>query len=88
MFGSIRTVRTRRMAIPALGVAAALVIGACTAPQAAPALLTEAMRAYQADGVEYAQLEVDTKNPSGAHDLYASLGYRQTHMSRTYTIEL
>lgn len=54
----------------------------------APALLTEAMRAYQADGVEYAQLEVDTKNPSGAHDLYASLGYRQTHMSRTYTIEL
>ena len=55
MFGSIRTVRTRRMAIPALGVAAALVIGACTAPQAAPALLTE--RVERADGIitnEYA----------------------------------
>ena len=35
-----------------------------------------------------AALDVDTQNPSGAHGLYASLGYVKTSGSRMYSIEL
>ncbi|QGQ19142.1 GNAT family N-acetyltransferase [Cellulomonas sp. JZ18] len=54
----------------------------------AVALLATAMQAYAADGVEYAELGVDTANPSGAHGLYARLGYEVVHSSTMYSIEL
>ena len=54
----------------------------------AGALLSAAMTAYQADGIEYAELGVDTDNPSGAHRLYADLGYVVYHSSTLYSIEL
>jgi len=54
----------------------------------AVALLAAAMRAFAADGMAVAALDVDTQNPSGAHGLYASLGYRKRHGSRLLTIEL
>jgi len=54
----------------------------------AVALLEAAMRSFRADGIEYAELDVDTANPSGAHGLYARLGYEVTHGSAMYSIEL
>lgn len=54
----------------------------------AVALLTTAMRAYAEDGMHYAELGVDTENPSGAHGLYASLGYEVFQGSSMWTIEL
>lgn len=54
----------------------------------APALLTAAMASFRADGMQYAELDVDTENPSGAHGLYASLGYEVTHGAVMYTIEV
>ncbi|MFS0698352.1 N-acetyltransferase family protein [Cellulomonas sp. 179-A 4D5 NHS] len=52
------------------------------------ALLTAAMHAYAADGMHYAELGVDTENPSGAHGLYASLGYEVFQGSSMWSIEL
>ena len=52
------------------------------------ATLAAGMRAFAADGMQYAALDVDTANPSGAHGLYASLGYTKTTGSRMYSIEL
>lgn len=54
----------------------------------APALLTAAMRSFIADGMQYAELDVDTENPSGAHGLYARLGYEVTHGAVMCTIEV
>jgi len=54
----------------------------------AVALLAAGMRAFAADGMAAAALDVDTQNPSGAHGLYASLGYSKRHGSRLVTIEL
>ncbi|ACQ80176.1 GCN5-related protein N-acetyltransferase [Beutenbergia cavernae DSM 12333] len=54
----------------------------------APALLSAAMRAFAADGMRYAVLDVDTANPTGAAGLYASLGYEKVSGSRMYSIEL
>ena len=54
----------------------------------AVALLADVMRAYAADGMRYAELEVDTDNPSGAHGIYAGLGYEVAHSSTMLTIEL
>ncbi|QCB93421.1 GNAT family N-acetyltransferase [Cellulomonas shaoxiangyii] len=54
----------------------------------AVALLATVMRAYAADGVDYAELGVDTANPSGAHGLYARLGYEVVHSSTMYSVEL
>ncbi|MEN0129769.1 MAG: GNAT family N-acetyltransferase [Brevundimonas sp.] len=51
-------------------------------------LLLAAMLAYRADGMQYAELGVDTENPSGAHGLYARLGYVVFHGSQLRTIEL
>ncbi|MFD2023891.1 GNAT family N-acetyltransferase [Promicromonospora aerolata] len=56
--------------------------------KAALAALAAGMRAFAADGMQYAALDVDTANPSGAHGLYASLGYVKTSGSRMYSIEL
>ncbi len=54
----------------------------------AVALLAAAMRSFREDGVQYAELDVDTANPSGAHGLYADLGYERTHGSVLVSIEL
>ncbi len=54
----------------------------------APALLEAAMRSFRADGMEYAELDVDTANPSGAHGLYARLGYEVTHGAVMTSIEV
>ncbi|GAA1739959.1 GNAT family N-acetyltransferase [Isoptericola hypogeus] len=54
----------------------------------AVALLAAGMGAFAADGMQYASLDVDTENPSGAHGLYASLGYVKTHGSHLRSIEL
>jgi mycothiol synthase len=51
-------------------------------------LLVAAMLAYRADGMEYAELGVDTANPSGAHGLYARLGYEVFHGMQLRSIEL
>ncbi len=52
------------------------------------ALLSAVMAVYRADGIEYAELGVDTANPSGAHELYANLGYEVFHSTTMYAIEL
>lgn len=54
----------------------------------APALLTAAMRSFREDGMQYAELDVDTENPSGAHGLYGRLGYEVTHGSVMCTVEV
>lgn len=54
----------------------------------AAALLTHAMHVYGADGMQYAELDVDTDNPTGAPALYARLGYAKHDGSTLYTIEL
>lgn len=54
----------------------------------AVALLADVMAAMRADGMQDAGLDVDTANPSGAHTLYASLGYRPTRTTVMSSIEL
>lgn len=54
----------------------------------ASALLVAAMQAYRRDGVEHAELGVDTDNPSGAHRLYAGLGFEVFHRVTLRSIEL
>ena len=54
----------------------------------APALLAAGMRAFAADGMQYAVLDVDTENPTGAYGLYSSLGYAKTVGSRMLSIEV
>ena len=56
--------------------------------KAALAALAASMRAFADAGMDAAVLDVDTENPSGAHGLYASLGYVKEHGSRMYSIEL
>ncbi len=56
--------------------------------KAALAALAASMRAFADAGMEAAVLDVDTENPSGAHGLYASLGYVKEHGSRMYSLEL
>lgn len=52
------------------------------------ALLAAAMAAYRGDGIDYAELDVDTDNPSGAFGLYSTLGFTKVQGSRMYSIEL
>ena len=47
-----------------------------------------ALAAYRADGMDMAELGVDTANQSGAHRLYEGLGYAVFHSSTMYSIEL
>ncbi len=54
----------------------------------APALLAIVMAAYRADGMDMAELGVDTANQSGAHRLYEGLGYAVFHSSTMFSIEL
>lgn len=53
----------------------------------ASGLLIEAMRAYRDAGVEYAELDVDTENPSGAHVFYENLGYETHAVEEMLSIE-
>lgn len=52
------------------------------------ALLSAAMTRYKDSGLEYAELDVDGDNPSGAFGLYTSLGFTKVQGSRMYSIEL
>ena len=54
----------------------------------AAALLATVMAAYRADGMDMAELGVDTANQSGAHRLYEGLGYAVFHSSTMFSIEL
>ncbi len=53
----------------------------------ATVLLTAAMRAYAADGIQFAGLGVDTDNPSGAVGIFAALGFEPTRGSAMYCLE-
>ena len=50
----------------------------------AAALLADAMRRFRNAGMDYASLDVDTENPSGALGLYERMGYRSTHRSMAW----
>lgn len=54
----------------------------------AGALLTAAMRQYAAGGMQYAGLDVDTDNPTGALGTYTRLGYEQQQDSVLLTKEI
>jgi len=54
----------------------------------AVALLTAGMRAFRDHGMEYAVLDVDTENPTGAYGLYSQLGYAKVHGSAAYAIDV
>ncbi|TDD66980.1 GNAT family N-acetyltransferase [Jiangella aurantiaca] len=54
----------------------------------AGALLTAAMRAYAAGGMQYAGLDVDTDNPTGALGVYTRLGYERMQGSLLLTKEI
>jgi mycothiol synthase len=54
----------------------------------AKVLLTASMRAFQACGLEYAWLEVDADDLTGAVALYAALGYRTTHRRALWAVDL
>lgn len=56
--------------------------------KAALAALAASISSFADAGMEAAVLDVDTENPSGAHGLYASLGYVKEHGSRMHSIEL
>lgn len=54
----------------------------------ATALLTAAMRAYAADGMEYAGLDVDTDDPAGLESVFSKLGYERTRSSALYALDI
>jgi ribosomal protein S18 acetylase RimI-like enzyme len=51
----------------------------------AAALIQSAMAAFASSGIEYATLEVDTENPTGAHALYTGLGFERVRGYVDYT---
>lgn len=52
------------------------------------ALLAAAMRAYAADGMDYAAAGVDSDNPTGAADLYEALGYQPMRGTILYGMDV
>ncbi|GAA1871810.1 GNAT family N-acetyltransferase [Myceligenerans crystallogenes] len=54
----------------------------------ARAALAAGLRAMAGDGMQYALLDVDTANPTGALGLYAGLGYEKLDGSRMWSIEV
>lgn len=54
----------------------------------APALLTAFMARLREEGIQVAELGVDTENRSGALGLYTRLGFEAFHSSTLYSIEL
>ncbi len=51
----------------------------------AAALIQSAMAVFASSGIEYATLEVDTENPTGAHGLYTGLGFERVRGYVDYT---
>jgi mycothiol synthase len=51
----------------------------------AKALLTASMRAFAVDGIQYAGLDVDSDNPTGAVGIYSALGYQVRHRALHWT---
>ncbi|WP_148058957.1 GNAT family N-acetyltransferase [Bogoriella caseilytica] len=54
----------------------------------ATALLTRAMEAYRHDGMQYAGMDVDSDNPTGAIGLFERLGFERVRGSAVYTVEV
>jgi len=54
----------------------------------AKTLLTASLQAFAADGMEYAGLDVDSDNPTGAVGLYSALGYQVRHRAAHWTKSL
>lgn len=52
----------------------------------AAALIRSAMRVFAHAGIEYATLEVDSESPTGAHGLYARLGFERVRGYVDYTL--
>jgi len=52
----------------------------------AEALLLSSMHAFRHAGMQYAGLDVDTENPTGAYGLYARLGYEPQHRSAAFVL--
>lgn len=53
----------------------------------APALLAASMRAFVASGMQYAGLDVDSENASGALGLYERMGYTAQRRSVAYALD-
>ena len=51
-------------------------------------LLARTMNAYKRSRMQYAGLDVDNANPTGAYGLYERWGYASTHGSVLYSVEL
>lgn len=51
----------------------------------AAALIEAAMTVFASDGIQFATLEVDTENPTGAHGLYSRLGFERADGYVDYT---
>ncbi|MFM7082925.1 MAG: GNAT family N-acetyltransferase, partial [Actinomycetota bacterium] len=47
-------------------------------------LITTALAKYRAEGMQFAALGVDSANPTGAYQLYESLGFHPWRESVTY----
>lgn len=54
----------------------------------AAAVLADGMRRFAAAGMDYAALDVDTENPTGAVGLYERMGYQPVHKSMAFDKEL
>jgi ribosomal protein S18 acetylase RimI-like enzyme len=54
----------------------------------AKALLSASMQAFAEDGMQYAGLDVDSDNPTGAVGLYNALGYEVRHRAAHWTKDL
>lgn len=54
----------------------------------AKALLTRTMEAFRDSGMDYAGIDVDHDDPTGAQHLYAQLGFEPTHRTIMYAIDL
>ncbi len=51
------------------------------------ALLTKVMTTLRDDNIEYAELDVDSENPSGAFGMYTYLGFEVSSSSRMFSLE-
>jgi len=54
----------------------------------ARSLLTRTMKAFQESGMDYAGIDVDIDDPTGAQHLYTQLGFEPTHRTVMYAIDL
>lgn len=54
----------------------------------AKSLLVKSMKAMKKDGMEYAGLDADDQNPTGAQHIFAMLGFEPTHSTTQYVLPL